>query len=629
MRWRWFALVGAAAIACRDPGARAVAPVPPTPIAVPTPTAVAVTHAVFTQPPMPTGGACNGVSCSGHGRCFASVRYPYLSGDVSVGCACEPGFHAYGLECIACTSVGATYDVALRTARFRGRVTWNGGAVPKDLAGQVVLYSAGDVGTRDETELGRGAFDVDVLAGRYDIVFKGSPNGGEETEIFVARGVSIGGDMAFDVALPFERVIPTITYSGAPPPPGDDQGTLELVRGTDRVWVPILRNPAPIFVPRGSYDVTYNPPARYELSLPRTSFPLTTHLAIERGALAVDIPIVKVEGTIRGIVEPFDPELSMIGFVATDKVAAGWRADPVAVAAPAFATMLVKGRYDVWLSTRIGHQRIAVRIAHAVDVSSARLDLAMIPPTRLAGRFLIDGAPRDTVVVAIGEGDVGGAVRIQLDPDGTFSQLLPRGTYTLAYEQDPSDSMSTVQALDRIVLTNEVRWELDLNMVTVGASVTIDGVAAAPPTAGMGSLVVIAVGSPATYSIWPDAGTIPAGNYLPAFAFGYPEPPGFPDVSSLPRTPIAITSDTTLAFSLSTRQLTGKVTVNGARSMSSANISISGRSDGAQLGDVSVGSYKTRVVPGTYAVQFNDWSGQSKKGMPRNTRFNLGCINVQ
>ncbi|MBA3454880.1 MAG: hypothetical protein H0T42_17460 [Deltaproteobacteria bacterium] len=616
MRWWWVALLFW--IACRDPGHG------PVPVVVTLPPSVAVARpsasdGAFTQPPMPKRfPLCEGVTCSGHGRCITRTSYPYLSGDEDALCRCDPGFHAYGLECVACTPVDATHNIALRVARFRGRITWNGGELPKDLAGEVYIVSEGDVGTRGDVELGRGRFDVGVLEGRYDIVLR-SPAFRADTEIVIARDVAIGGTTSIDIALPLERVTPRLTYASAAPAVGSDQGRLELVHGDDHVWVEIERAPANLYLPRGPFAVTYHPPRRDEPSLPALGLALHT-ATVERGELVIDVPIVRVSGTVSGLTAPFDPALTMIAFATP-----GDPPSRVALASPEFSAVLVRGRYDVWLTTKLRSRDLSVRIASSVEITGTRLDLAMVPPTRLHGRFLINSTVRDTVLVAIGEDSVWGAARIPLDADGRFSATLPRGAYTLAVEHDPSDSMSGVITLDRINLTNELRWELDLPMHQVSATVMIDGAPATAPTAGMGELVLRSIASPVSYGVWPTAGTLPAGSYVPDFEFGWPEPAGFPAAGGLPTAPVAITSPTTLTFELSTRRLSGTLTMDGKRSKSQAAISI----DGAHVAELSAGRYATIVVPGTYAVSYFDSSANAEKRTPRNGRFSLGCITVR
>jgi hypothetical protein len=595
----------------------------------------------FAQPPMPMrSDPCANVGCSKHGTCKSGTRFPHLGGEVAARCECDAGYYPYGLECVACRAVGARYDIDLSIARFRGRVTWKGQAIPKDLAGELLLVSEGDVGSRGEVVLGRGAYDVEVIAGRYDLVFREVVYPADATWIVIARSVDVSGDTRHDVTLPFERTEVRVTLAGARPPKLRN-GSLVLRRGDDRIDLPIVATDVPLHLPPGTYEVAYTPPPgqlvvggappppKAPLHVPEIETPIQPGLVVGPGRLAIDLPLVAASGSVRNLGAPFDPTTSEIGFIAAGEVEEYGVPSGAAIVNGRFSTLLFRGTYDVWLSTKIGDRRIGIQLARAIDITQTPLDLdARSAAIKLAGRFTIGTrAPPGGILVAIGERHVWGVREIPLQPDGSFATALPRGTYTIAYLDRPKDTLGGVLPLERITIDRDRRWTFDLPLVAVAAEVTIDGVAATPPSDG--DLALVSTASPIGYPIWPIPEPVPPGTYRARFNFGSPGPLGFPDVSDIPRTPIRITTATRIPIALATRKLVGSLTMNGAPRRSEGAISLAGLDDGDHLADFTTGSYASVVVPGTYAVSYFHAFAAANKLSPRNTRVPLGCIIVK
>lgn len=634
-----FAAMAVLSLGCRDaPSTRTVAP------------PVAPARSSYVGPPplspfrqlelVPSASVCSGVTCSNHGRCVAVTEFPFLLGETVPACECEAGFLAVGDACIACREVtGSTFDIDVPVVRIAGKVTLGGRPLPKDLPGRIVLVEAERRDPRNAIRLGS-SFAFDLIPGRYDVRYSERSHG-NNVALTIARGFEVranGTRLAIDVAL--ERVPIEITVAGKPPL-APSIGVLVFKRGDDIRELPIASNLAPIYMPPGAYRVSYqarrisvdgaapspDPPGTAAVDAPLGD------VVVGPGArLRIDVPLVRVDGTVTGFTPPFDAVATTVGFVPVGGESSGtvelW-------ANGSFSAELVAGRYDVWLRTTSGQRSLSALVAR--DVAIPGPPLALSPPRTVAlhGRYLVDSSPipverdADVGLVAIGEGDVAGAFQIPLDPIGGFAVRLPRGRYTLAHVRGLANGMPRVLALDRFDLVADRAWSMDLSLVEVGARVTIDGIAP-PPPGSMGALALTSVASPFGATIWPRPAKLPPGRYRTAFQLGSPPPAGFGATSNPPvATPFDITQRTTLEIAAVTRRLSGALTMGGKRRKgTTAGLSLEG-TDNTHLADLADGRYTTRLAPGSYAVRYFNAFVVDEPTMPRNSNADLGCITIE
>ena len=424
----------------------------------------------FTQPALamrdPSCGTCS------HGHCVTHLGIGFP--DLESLCECDAGFFAHGDDCIACPALaGDQLDVAPKRAHIHGRITLGGKPLPADLPGKVVLVPTGMMYPPLELER---EFDHQTIEGRYDVLYR--VPGQWFPYVVVARDRLLRGDVRLDLDLPLQHVTGKLAFTGdssAVPVVAN----LALTRGHEGVVIEVDSGAISAYVPRGPVDIQF-----YTSALPGPQTPALVQRNVRlKQPLDITIPVVRVTGTVTGLGAVAGKPV-LVGLWSSDLPRSEWPPPPVARVADdgTFSFMAVRGPYDVMLHVELGDVTQSLRVAHDIEIGP-KLDIAMPPLARVHGRLFVGDAPwpahhtvrSGPLVIASGESDTWGYVKLPVAPDGTFDGLVPHGRYLLAYAREGEVGVTGVTPLERVSIDADLDWSYHLPLVDANTTVTIGG----------------------------------------------------------------------------------------------------------------------------------------------------------
>jgi hypothetical protein len=587
---------------------------------------------------------CEGVDCSGHGTCVANGKV--------ASCECEEGFWATQYECIACSPVGDdhVYDIDVPMILMEPQVTVAGLPPP--------MFGYADLSFETESDRVLVAHLPDpppstlaMIPGVYDLHFGRStfhadnPLPRYNTVVWSARAIDEPGDLIIDV--PIVTVTVTLTVNGEMPEPNDD-------------WQYFAVDPATgdsesfeqNGILTGTYDMMFSGegsivPSNQDAVLDRNV------VIAQSGHIAVDVPAIDQSGvlTVGGQVlggSPDDPETDAMVYLSNPDLGRVQLISPVV--GGDYSVRLMPGTYDILYEQEhplVGvpgvpglpdntYAIIPAGLVITTDQATTDID---IPVVNRSGSLTVNGA-----TVAANEWGAklyyvnrttGDRVLIRDFAWGQYAMEIIPGVYDLVFDGDPEYPRASLPHNDYAVLETDVvvdqsgNFDIDIPMITVSGSVTVNGAPAGEPgyanilfrQIGGGSTNAADVGEgaysvnliPGTYDIVYDLGWLGNSPDLPI------------NEHSTVSTQVEFDSSMVFDIDIPAVVLTGTMTINGEM-VQGGELELHTSYGHDFLLGTGMSPYSAMVIPGTYAVAYSHGDAAPGVTVPRNYQAMLDCI---
>ncbi|MCH9687734.1 MAG: hypothetical protein K0V04_40265 [Deltaproteobacteria bacterium] len=415
-------------------------------------------------------------------------------------CLCDEGYAAFGLRCLPCVptngdvsidvpSVLVTSTFTLNGEPFTSSIYENGDIVLRDPASgdEVRLGNTQDGGTDDAIAMVPGTYEVHYAnraggqlvpandGARIDTVE--IPDSEQYTLSVDVPGVEVSGELTFDGQTPPNSIYEHGVVVLRDPATGDE---VELGDTMDGEYVAMV-------VP-GVYDVHYRVRAS-EGHAPSNNDArfATVEITEPEDTLDIDIPNAMVAASI--LVDGDTPPDSIYenGYIilhdlqTDDEFIVGQTRDA------SFAVPVIEGQYEVIYRRVVGGSQVPVNtraVLDQVDVPWGGLALSIDVTTAvITGAITINGAPPptdpgDDGVLLLRNPESGDEAVLGNTHDGAYSQRVVLGAYDVYYRQETSSGgvpANTNARLQPIVVRGGASFDVDIPMVTVDATVTVDG----------------------------------------------------------------------------------------------------------------------------------------------------------
>jgi hypothetical protein len=387
----------------------------------------------------------------------------------------------------------------------------------------------------------------------------------------------------------------------------------------------------------GTYDVVYDVATAADDIPHNTSATILTGLSLETsGALDIDVPMIEVSGALTVNGAPFDaPGSGMLRFVNSET---GDVAPLHDIGDADYSIELVPGVYDVVYDVvtpvdGIPHNTsVEIRSDLSLE-SSGGLDID-IPMIMVSGARTINGQP-----VTMSDGGhlyfVGpdSVDRVSLGgfDDDTYSVELVPGVYDIVYEvTTPTDGIpknTHAVIVEDVSLMSSGGLDIDVPMITVSGSRTVNGQAVAAPGSGILYFVDPITGDRASLGSLEDSSysvELVPGTYDVLYEFGS-------EADDIPHNTAAVLVEgISLGSSGSFDIDIPMITVSGNRTVNGAVVDSPGSgvlrfidpesTDVASLDDLDA-DYSIELVPGTYDIVYD--VAAPADDIPHNTRAKI------
>jgi hypothetical protein len=584
---------------------------------------------------------CTGTECSGNGTCVDGADGPR--------CDCDAGYAPFGLECRACPSVSGTFDIDVPRVTVSGAISVNGSPLPSSPSAQITFVTSQGDWVRSDT-LDTPSYAAPMIPGTYDVIYEAQanvPGAPRNSSVKLLEGLTFDADETLDLDIPMVVVTGNITVNGEP------------VRTLD-AYVYLMQSPAEAAalgdlstgtysaeVVPGTYDVRYSGFGQNSLVPVNQATLVDANVTIDAdGVLDIDIPMVSLSGNITVNGEPITTSANApIYFVSSE-----YDYVPVAnVNQSSYAINLIPGTYDVvYTASTQGEgvpDNLYARFLEGVTIDrDGTLDLD-VPMAVISGSISVNGAPvvaTNTDVKLHFVNDAGWWVTAADVNQGTYSVEIIPGTYDVLYSSQPADDglPDNVHAIlgQRVRLDSTQTFDIDIPMTVVTGDVAVNG--APVSTTGAASFYFASPGEPLTS----DADFVVAAS-LTDLSYSAEVVPGTYDVRYVAVTPaagipsnsgalvlesVALDSPQNLDLDVPMVPLSGNITLNGG-AVATAGIGelafLGELGDYTILGNVGDGSYSSRLVPGTYNLNYS--VRLSDPSIPNNLIANFGCVQVE
>ena len=421
--------------------------------------------------------------------------------DGSPVCVCDEGYAAYGLRCLVCSPSSGDLEIDIPRVEVSASFLLNGQPFPASPYEHATILLR-DPSTGDEVELGDTADGgtsqpVVALPGTYEVHYAGRSGGDQvptnrSAKIFT---VTIPDQDAYDfeIDVPAVALSGAFTMNGAEPPEGQfENGTVvlrNLVTG-DEVELGDTRDRTydAIVIP-GLYQVHYGrrladaeAPINQDARLGEVEI-----TDVGDDVLDVDIPVAMLSGefTLDGDTPPNgnfeNGRILLRDLVTGDEIVLGQTRDG------SYAAPVVPGEYEVVYQRVFGGAQVpvnagAVLRSTTLDAGDQALDID-IATAVITGDITIAGAPSPSDptndgVLFLRNDQTGDRAVLGNTAAGTYSSRVVLGEYDVYYRQETSSGgvpVNTHARLESIAVRGGATFDIDVPMVTVSATVTVDG----------------------------------------------------------------------------------------------------------------------------------------------------------
>ncbi len=441
----------------------------------------------------------------------------------------------------------------------------------------------------------------------------------------------------------FNIDIPMVTISGAKTVNGKpvneaNSGYLALVNratGDSAGLGALATNPYSVNIVPGTYDLTY------ELLNFADGIPRNSRAVILEGvqlnanmSLDIDIPMVTIGGskTVNGksVNEPNSGYMYLINRETGDSAGLG------ALATNPFSVNVVPGTYDVIYELLNSADGIP-RNSRAVILEGVQLNANMnldidVPMVAIGGSKTVNGKPvnaPDSGYLALVNRETGDSAGLGALGTNPYSVNIVPGTYDLTYEllnsADGVPRNARAVILEDVHLNSNMTLDIDIPMVSISGSKTVNGKPVNAPDSGYMSLVNRETGDRAglgalgtnPYSVNIVPGTYDLTYELLNSADGVPR-----NSRAVILEGLALNATMSLDIDIPMVTIGGGKTVNGkpVNAPDSGYLALVNREtgDSAGLGALGTNPYSVNIVPGTYDMTYELLN--SAPGVPRNSR---------
>lgn len=583
---------------------------------------------------------CEDVTCSGHGICVANSGLPT--------CVCDPGFLAKRYECITCSPLAEdhVYNADVSMVTVQPSVTVAGAAPLPDNYAYIYLVSGPD--RMRVVRIPDDAAPLHLLPGVYDVQFDHDiptyPDYGDDLpvnqDMILAAGLVIDTDSELLIDIPVVTVTASLTVGGEPRAAwythahfAATEDVLDFESLDDAVNIVDL-------IP-GVYDLWFSGGGN--------SHALTASQVFigKSGHIDVDVDMIRQNGALSvggqlGSGDPADQHETDVFLL-----------DPirgrVGIGNPSYDNQydieLIPGAYAVvyessgqpTLGLPDNEHAVLPELTITSDDATTNIDIPFVTRT---GALTLNGVP----VAADQWGSelfyinrtTGDRVLIRDLAWGEYSIEVIPGVYDILYDrhEDRAGMPANREALiaTGVVVDESGTFDIDVPMITVTGSITINGQVAVEPDAGfiyfvqpeIGQTVVADV-SLGSYSV-----DIVPGTYDIVYDV---EGPYWENPASLPATrnatlasQVVLGDSGTLDIDVPAIEVTGSLTIEG-EATPGGRLWLNGPGNARTMVGLSGAPFATWVVPGTYEVSYGRDSMDLP--VPQNSRAILDCIVIE
>lgn len=407
--------------------------------------------------------------------------------------------HAF-LETVTLTEDETRYRVELFPVRIEGDILINKSTPTTSFSnrGDVVLEDP-DSGDRARIgSTGDGQYDALVLAGRYDIYYELTAGGStvpRNTHGLITTDANVDAGFADPIDITMLDVDGAITINTAIPSTSNfDDGQLWLrsADGLDEFMVGNTRNGSyAAKVMPGTYDVIYSLESG-GITVPKNrAAKLQTVDLSAAGAVDIDIPMVTASGniTLNGVAPSTsffdDGRVWLASADGRDQAQLGLTSDG------SYSAPVVPGTYEL----RYGVESAGPTVPRntnaflsTVDISSQPQNDVDIQAVAIDGGITVGGAVPpssiyQTAKIVLRSPDRKDSLELAKTHEGSYQSRVIPGTYDVTYVEDGATALPgnlNGDVLDDLELSSDMSVSIDVPVVTVQGSVTLDG--APPPT---------------------------------------------------------------------------------------------------------------------------------------------------
>lgn len=600
-------------------------------------------------------GACADVAC-GAGACVEVDGVP--------ACDCDAGYADIGLQCAACDVVQGNYQVDMVAVGVRGAIKINGNVPPTSQYedGNLLLRNRG---TGDTVSLGStrdDLFEVNAVAGRYDLVYS-REDGGSQVPVnsrAVLDTIDIAPDLdSLIIDIDMVGLTGVFTIDGAPPPVSQyETGAIVLVNPAtgDEVMLGQTRDQTyAVHMIPGVYEIHYRrTQGGEEVPLNGDAVLGVAEIMNLQGEiepiLDVDIQTIAATGmiTVNEVAPPTsqydDGNLVLRDLETSDEVVIGNTRDG------SYQARLVAASYEVFYRAEdaLGggvpvNENALLGTVSLTTPTPTDIDIPMV---FAGGQFTLDGqAPPasvyDSGVVALVDSFTDDRAVLGSTHSGTFLVPVVAGIYDVEYGVTNTTGLMPANThglvATQLLLEIDSDTNVDIETIDVSGVVTLNG---QPPPGSEyedGRLFLRSAETDDHVLLGSTHDGAFSRLVVPGvYAVHYGLENGGEDVPINGDEPVLLAVDVAATnqvdVSIAASLLAGSTVVNGAPAPGSAAdtgdivLRSVSTADEFVLGSTHAGSFAEWVTAGTYVVEYRATNPGAL--MPLNVHAGLACIEI-